>query len=182
MDHLQAIKTHLGRLQENCVFFTKYVTRKKGNDGCRLVRIDKGAGVGISMLAAIKSNRESADGRASLNGELFEQGVVSLEKCSTAVRFEGLYGVVLDCPGVINISGFCLPSDDLLKALIDGRILQKRQLISTDELAALIRMKPQTIAKWRSAGIADPPPAIHLGRQVRYDAEEVMDWIYRNRL
>jgi len=161
------------------VFFTKYATRKKINYGRTLVLIQKGVEVGISMLSAIKSNLESADGRASSSGT---QGVVSLEKCSTAVRFRGLYEVRPECPSVIHISGFCLPSEDLIKTLIDGHVLQKRQLISTDELAELIRMKPQTIAKWRSAGIADPPPAIHLGRQVRYDAEEVMDWIYRNRL
>lgn len=83
---------------------------------------------------------------------------------------------------VINLAGTELPASLLVDALTQAGVLSRKQLITTEELAELIRMKPQTIAKWRSAGIADPPPAIHLGRQVRYDAEEVMDWIYRNRL
>jgi predicted DNA-binding transcriptional regulator AlpA len=82
----------------------------------------------------------------------------------------------------IQLAGEDLPVGLLLDALIHAGVMSKKQLMTTEELAELIRMKPQTIAKWRSAGIADPPPAIHLGRQVRYDAEEVMDWIYRNRL
>jgi predicted DNA-binding transcriptional regulator AlpA len=93
-----------------------------------------------------------------------------------------LYSLAHAPSQTIRLQGMDLPVSLLIDALTQAGVLSRKQLITTDELAELIRMKPQTIAKWRSAGIADPPPAIHLGRQVRYGAEEVMAWIYRNRL
>ncbi|MBK8677063.1 MAG: helix-turn-helix domain-containing protein [Cellvibrionales bacterium] len=104
----------------------------------------------------------------------------SIVNCSQGLN--GLFAVDIAKRRTIQIGALTLPTIELMQLLVELDVLHRKQLITTGELAAFIRMKPQTIAKWRSAGIADPPPAIHLGRQVRYDAEEVMSWIYRNRI
>lgn len=115
-------------------------------------------------------------------GELMNREVISadhVDKCGKQPKF---YMVSKTYSSATYINGSRHETAAVLSALANQGILQKRQLITTKELAQLLGLEPQTIAKWRSAGIADPPPAIHLGRQVRYDAEEVMSWIYRNRL
>lgn len=72
-------------------------------------------------------------------------------------------------------------TDELINLLVKAHALDERRLITTEELSDLLRVMPQTIAKWRSTGISNPPPAIHVGKNVRYDLEEVLDWAYNNK-
>lgn len=131
----------------------------------------------IPMNSKMTIHRSYADSKAD-NPVSCESSIL---ECALKPSTE-LYSLAPDNSKRINLVGIDVPASLLLAALIEEGVIIPRQLITTSELAALIRMKSQTIAKWRSAGITDPPPVIHLGRQVRYDVEEVMAWIYRNRL
>lgn len=85
-------------------------------------------------------------------------------------------------PKSIVTNGQRHETEELINLLVKAHALDERRLITTEELSDLLRVKPQTIAKWRSTGISNPPPAIHLGKNVRYDLEEVLDWAYNNKV
>jgi len=52
------------------------------------------------------------------------------------------------------------------------------KLLTTPELAAVLRITPRTVEAMRSRG--DGPPFSRVGAQVRYDADAVDLWLKRN--
>jgi len=54
------------------------------------------------------------------------------------------------------------------------------QLLTTDQLAALLQVEPATVVKWRGAGKG--PAAIRLGHnRVRYSRKDVDAWLQERR-
>jgi len=54
---------------------------------------------------------------------------------------------------------------------------QIETLLTPVQAAAILQVKPNTLAKWRVAG--DGPAFIHIGRAVRYSAREITRFIER---
>ena len=54
-------------------------------------------------------------------------------------------------------------------------MIDRRQLLRPDELAAFLGIPLATIYRWRSRG--DGPRGIRVGRHVRYRVEEVERWL-----
>jgi predicted site-specific integrase-resolvase len=50
-------------------------------------------------------------------------------------------------------------------------------LLTPFQAAAILQVKPNTLAKWRVAG--EGPAFIHVGRAVRYSAREIARFIER---
>lgn len=48
------------------------------------------------------------------------------------------------------------------------------QLVTTQELAKLLRTTPRTIRRWVDDGLI-PEPAVRIGRTIRFDQDEVME-------
>jgi predicted DNA-binding transcriptional regulator AlpA len=56
-------------------------------------------------------------------------------------------------------------------------------LINTDDAAAIIGVKPQTLEHWRMKKNAKQPPYIKLGkRRIVYDPEDLHEWLRQNRV
>ncbi len=51
-------------------------------------------------------------------------------------------------------------------------------LLRTDELAELLQIKPETLHAWRYQGVG--PRSYKVGRQLRYNLTDVMDWLETN--
>ena len=51
------------------------------------------------------------------------------------------------------------------------------RLMTTTEVAKLLKLKAQTVRKWRSNNYG--PPYFKVGRSVRYDRVELENWIER---
>jgi hypothetical protein len=49
------------------------------------------------------------------------------------------------------------------------------QFLTTKEAAAILGVRPNTMAQWRCAGYG--PPWYRVGPLVRYVAEEITDWV-----
>ncbi len=60
-------------------------------------------------------------------------------------------------------------------------MLQPNELITEDEAADLIGVRPQTLAVWRSTGRYDLP-FIRVGRLVRYRVCDLETWIQDRRV
>lgn len=54
-------------------------------------------------------------------------------------------------------------------------------LLSTEEVAELLRVSPQTVAQWRRRGYGPPFIQERPRAQVRYEKEEVSQWLRANR-
>ena len=48
-------------------------------------------------------------------------------------------------------------------------------LLTTEQAAALLSVKPETLASWRCLGRYDLP-FVHVGRAVRYDRADLETW------
>jgi len=48
-------------------------------------------------------------------------------------------------------------------------------MLTTDEVAAMLRVQPRTLEDWRGDGYG--PPFIYIGRHVRYRLRDVSAWI-----
>ncbi|MDP9427844.1 MAG: helix-turn-helix domain-containing protein [Actinomycetota bacterium] len=53
--------------------------------------------------------------------------------------------------------------------------MSRRQLLSTQNLAAYLQVPIQTIYRWRSCG--EGPPGIRVGRHIRYRVDDVEAWL-----
>ncbi len=52
------------------------------------------------------------------------------------------------------------------------------RLLQAGEAAALVGLKPATLAAWRSRGVRDQPPFVRLGRRaIRYRETAIREWI-----
>ena len=50
-------------------------------------------------------------------------------------------------------------------------------LLTTEQVATLLAMKPATLEKGRSTGLVEHPPFIRIGRLVRYRRSAVTIWL-----
>jgi excisionase family DNA binding protein len=53
------------------------------------------------------------------------------------------------------------------------------ELLTTEEAAAKLRLKPGTLENWRVQNIG--PPYSKIGGKVRYDAEALAEWAQKDR-
>jgi len=56
---------------------------------------------------------------------------------------------------------------------------RQRALLTTEEAAALVDAKPQTLAIWRCTGRHNLP-YVRVGRLIRYREADVLAWLDRN--
>lgn len=56
------------------------------------------------------------------------------------------------------------------------------KFLTTKEVAALLRMQPQTLEKARSTGLGPVIPYIKANRKVLYSLTEVLKWIDKNKI
>lgn len=49
--------------------------------------------------------------------------------------------------------------------------------LTTKEVAAMLRIVPQTLEKARSTGVGPQIPFVKVGRAVRYARDDVAEWI-----
>lgn len=49
------------------------------------------------------------------------------------------------------------------------------RLLTTDDLAAMVGVKPRTVERWRAAG--EGPPFMLFGRSIRYHPARVQAWM-----
>lgn len=49
------------------------------------------------------------------------------------------------------------------------------RLLTTDDLAAMVGVKPRTVERWRAAG--EGPPFMLFGRAIRYHPARVQAWM-----
>lgn len=57
------------------------------------------------------------------------------------------------------------------------------QLLTTEELADLLRVDPSTIRRWRTSRPRLGPPFIHIsGRVTKYDLVDVRRWLAQRRV
>jgi len=56
---------------------------------------------------------------------------------------------------------------------------QHSKLLTTDEAAAVLKLHPDTLRHWRSTGSVDLP-YIYIGRNVRYPADQLADYLTHN--
>lgn len=54
---------------------------------------------------------------------------------------------------------------------------QLSNYLTTQEVAAMLRIAPQTLEKARSTGLGPQIPFIKVGRAVRYASDDVTAWI-----
>lgn len=55
-------------------------------------------------------------------------------------------------------------------------------LMTTEELARLVKVDPSTVRRWRTADPVQGPPFIRLSpRVVKYDPADVRTWLNRHR-
>jgi excisionase family DNA binding protein len=50
------------------------------------------------------------------------------------------------------------------------------EMLTNEEAAAILRVHPDTLRKWRNTGVVDIPFA-RIGASVRYARSDLMDWI-----
>lgn len=50
---------------------------------------------------------------------------------------------------------------------------QLKELVTTKELSSLLKVTRQTVANWRKEGL----PFMKLGRSIRFDYDEVIEWL-----
>lgn len=48
--------------------------------------------------------------------------------------------------------------------------------INTSEAARLLGVSPSTLEKWRFYNVPDSPPAVRIGRAVRYKVDDLRAW------
>jgi len=53
--------------------------------------------------------------------------------------------------------------------------LLDKPLLTTQEVADVLGLKPGTVENWRYKEIG--PPAVKIGRSIRYRGEAIRDWI-----
>ena len=56
-----------------------------------------------------------------------------------------------------------------------------RSYLTTKEVAAMLRIAPQTLEKARSTGLGPQIPFVKVGRAVRYTRDDVHAWTESNR-
>lgn len=54
---------------------------------------------------------------------------------------------------------------------------QLTNYLTTKEVAAMLRIAPQTLEKARSTGLGPQIPFVKVGRAVRYEREDVRAWV-----
>lgn len=54
---------------------------------------------------------------------------------------------------------------------------QLTNYLTTKEVAAILRIAPQTLEKARSTGLGPQIPFVKVGRAVRYACEDVRAWV-----
>lgn len=59
------------------------------------------------------------------------------------------------------------------------RSLKPGQLLSSQELADFLKVPVRTIHRWRSNG--DAPKAIRVGRHLRFETRDVLEWMERRK-
>lgn len=62
----------------------------------------------------------------------------------------------------------------------EGATVTDDQLLTAEELSALIRVKPDTLERWRMR--KQGPPYIKLGKLVRYSRSDVAKWVQSGRV
>jgi len=53
--------------------------------------------------------------------------------------------------------------------------------LTTKEVAAMLRIAPQTLEKARSTGLGPQIPFVRVGRAVRYAIDDVTAWVKSNK-
>ena len=69
--------------------------------------------------------------------------------------------------------------------LIDASQIEttEHELITTEELAAILRVDPSSLRRWRTARPAQGPPFIQLSeRVIMYAPEDVREWLASRRV
>lgn len=61
------------------------------------------------------------------------------------------------------------------------QVKETNELKNTQWLAERLRISKSTLEKWRSLGFPVLPPAIHIGSMIRYDENEVEEWLLKQR-
>jgi len=65
---------------------------------------------------------------------------------------------------------------------LDGLVANRFELVTTEELAALLRLDPSTLRRWRTSRPAQRPPFLRLsGGVTMYDMADVRLWLARSR-
>lgn len=59
--------------------------------------------------------------------------------------------------------------------------LTRGKMMTTKEVAAICRLKPNTIAKARSTGLGNYPEHVKVGRKVVYSSDDIIKWLDSNR-
>jgi excisionase family DNA binding protein len=67
---------------------------------------------------------------------------------------------------------------DFFNAITKANFMnQQSSYLTTKEVAAMLRIAPQTLEKARSTGLGPQIPFIKVGRAVRYASDDVTAWI-----
>jgi len=61
-----------------------------------------------------------------------------------------------------------------------GLPLKPSELLTTEQVAAILGLSNRTLATWRSSG-RNPLPYIKVGSRVRYQRQDVMAWLESRR-
>jgi helix-turn-helix protein len=65
----------------------------------------------------------------------------------------------------------------------DDRLEELPTLITTEELAALLRVDPSTVRRWRTSHPIQGPPFMHLSERVtKYHIDDVRAWLAQHRV
>lgn len=59
----------------------------------------------------------------------------------------------------------------------ENLLYQLTNYLTTKEVAAILRIAPQTLEKARSTGLGPQIPFVKVGRAVRYASDDVAEWI-----
>lgn len=70
----------------------------------------------------------------------------------------------------------------LLCALVALLLMPSRQdeLLSTAQAAAVLAMKPSTLAKWRV--LDEGPPYVRVGKSIKYSRADLAEWLRGQRV
>ncbi len=76
-----------------------------------------------------------------------------------------------------------IPLNTVAVPATDDRLAGLATLITTEELAALLRVDPSTIRRWRTSRPIQGPPFVHISERVtKYHIDDVRAWLASRRV